>query len=463
MGAIALALIALPAAAQIDPTITGLSAASAPTGGELVDVRQNGQKKAATVAQLTNTVQQRLKRAAARAAALNPEDAPENSDATLTMATSADASLTRIYSGVAGGNALTAMTLTSVSRFSGGRVTLDATNRFVLPVASAAPATNGNVASLLPATPSYQAWGWENEFGTEATRVQIRMAGFTSHAVRVLVDGRYVSKTPLAFAANSSGNYLTIDFGARKPRSIRIEGMQNDQIVSVAVAPTSSIWRMAGPQDRITAFVTGDSYAEGTGATYPGLYAWPKATGRYLGWYDTRQVAVGQTGYLSTGGGTRSTIRQQVASWFTVNSDLTGADVDVVVIAGGYNDYVSTPALVQPEALLTFQTIRAACPNAIIFVMGSHAGARGPDAQTLAIDGAVQSAFAQWADPRSVFVPVASDVSPWTFGTGYVGATNGSGNSDVAIAADGSHPSDLGHMIYTLRLVTALRLAIGRM
>ena len=95
--------------------------------------------------------------------------------------------------------------------------------------------------------------------------------------------------------------------------------------------------------------------------------------------------------------------------------------------------------------------------------MGSHAGARGPDAQTLAIDAAVQAAFAQWADPRSAFIPIASDASPWTFGTGYVGATNGSGNSDVAISADGTHPTDLGHVIYDQRATAGVRAAIGRM
>jgi hypothetical protein len=456
VSAIALALLAAaPAIAQVAP--------SPLNGTEVVRVIQNGSTKSLTVSQINNTVAAKLKRAASRAAASNPEDAPENTEATLAMATTADATLTRVYGGVAGGTALTGTPLTSVSRFTGGRVTLDASSRFVVPVASVGPAINGNVASLLPATPSYSAWGWENEFGTDATRVQIRMAGFTSHAVRVLVDGRYVSKTPLAFAANSSGNYLTIDFAARKPRTIQIQGMQNDQIVTVAVGPTASLWRVAAAQDRIVAFVTGDSYSEGTGATYPGLYAWDKIAGRQLGWGDTRQLAVGQTGFLSNAGGLRSTIRQQVANWFTVNSDLTGADVDVVVVAGGFNDYVSTPALVHPEVLLTLQTIRAACPNAIIFVLGSHSGARGPDAQTLAIDGAIQAGFAAWADPRSAFIANASDLSPWTFGTGYTGATNGSGNSDVTIAADGSHPSDLGHVILEQRFVSAYRAALGRM
>lgn len=464
----ALFLIGQPAKAQFDPTVSMLPPASAPSGGEIVRVSQNGSTKAATISQINNTVQQRLKRAAIRAAAANPEDAPEDATGiTLSMATSADSNLTRIYGTVAGAAPLQNVTIDRVARFTGGRYTLESNNRVVMPVANAGPVSTGNLAFLLPATPGYSAWGWEVETRTEAQKLQVRIAGNTASGVRVVVDGRYVSKTPLAYASNNTQNYLTLEFGTRKSRLIRIEGAGSAQIVNIAVAPTASLARE--PQvDRVVAFAVGDSYSEGTGATIPGLFAFTKAWGRHLGWTDVRQVAVGSTGFYSNSGGNRKTIRQQVADWFVVNSDIAPTDVDVVTVAGGYNDFnfygsAINPAQYVAEVTAALQTIRAACPNAIILVFGSHAGARGPDAQTLAVDAAIQTAFAQWGDARSAFIPIASDASPWTFGTGNEASTKGDGNADVLIAPDGSHPNNLGHNVYDARGTAAIRAVIARM
>lgn len=53
-GAFALALLASPSTAQVrvDPAVSGLPGAVAPANGDIVDIRQGGQRKAATVAQL---------------------------------------------------------------------------------------------------------------------------------------------------------------------------------------------------------------------------------------------------------------------------------------------------------------------------------------------------------------------------------------------------------------------------
>lgn len=142
-----------------------------------------------------------------------------------------------------------------------------------------------------------------------------------------------------------------------------------------------------------------------------------------------------------------------------VNADINMSDVDIVCVAGGFNDYAQANVLtlLQTEVFATIQTIRAMCPNAMVVIFGSHAGARGPDTQTLAVEALIQAGFAQARDSRSYYIPLAADASPWTFGTGYVGATNNTGNSDVAIAADGSHPNDLGHAIYGVRAASSVK------
>jgi len=407
--------------------------------------------------------QQRIKRAATRAAAFNQEDADIAQNVSLTMDSSADATLTRIYSSVAGANPLLNRTLFQVTRMTGGRPTFteDGTNRIVFPSASIAPSTSGaNLSSNLLSTPSYNAWGWEVETVTDAAKVQFRLAGNTVSGIRVTVDGRYVSKAALNYANTNSQNYPTLIFPDRRPRVIRLEGAGGSgQLVSLAVAPTANCARSEGPLDRVLALCTGDSYSEGIGASIPGLFAWTKALGRRMGWSDTRIVAVGQTGYLSNSSGNRKPIRRQIADWPVVNADINMSDVDVVCVAGGFNDYsqANVLTLLQAEVVATIQAIRAMCPNAMIVIFGSHAGARGPDAQTLNVEALVQAGFAQAGDERSYYVPLAADASPWTFGTGYVGTPNNSGNSDVAIAADGSHPSDLGHSIYSVRAAIALR------
>ena len=404
----------------------------------------------------------RLKRAATRAAAYNPEDFPaDTTDITLTMETAADAALTRIYTAVSGGTALTSVTLDKVFRFTGGRYTVEpvsGSNRVAFPVASVAPALGG-LQNNLPATPSYQAWGWELETVTDAPKLQLRIAGNAVRGVRVRVDGKYVSKAALAYAATSSSNFLTLVFATRKLRTIVIEGTGNDLIQHAAVAPTAALSPGTGATDRVLAIVTGDSYSEGTGATYPGLFGYPKVLGRLLGWSDVRTTAVGSTGYLSTSNGTRKKVRDQIADWPVVNSDISMSDVDVVVLAAGYNDYAQANVLtlLQDEVAATIRTARNMCPNAIIFVLGSHSGARGPDAQTLAVEALIQQAFQQVGDSRSYYVPNASNVTPFTFGTGYVGATNASGDSDFKISADGTHPNDLGHQSIAQRLAAVIR------
>ncbi len=142
-----------------------------------------------------------------------------------------------------------------------------------------------------------------------------------------------------------------------------------------------------------------------------------------------------------------------------VNVDINMSDVDIVCVAGGFNDYAQANVLtlLQAEVVATIQAIRAMCLNAMIVVFGSHVGARGPDTQTLNVEALIQAGFAQAGDQRAYYVPLAADASPWTFGTGYVGATNNSGNSDVAIAADRIHPSDLGHSIYGVRATNGVR------
>lgn len=439
---LALTTISTSAPAQIDPIARGLSVKAS---------------KDQSVRERIN----RLKRAARQAAAANPESSSTATGVTMTVASSADASLTNIYP--AGPNAGLFVT-------SGGRTTSaggsDNHQYLYFPVASLYPASNGNMSGALTTAPDYSAWGWSAAFATDSDKVEIRLGSCTTCQFRIQVDGHYVTK-----AGTSGINYVAyveLDFaGVRQPRTIKVEASDVESLRGVAVRPTSNIWRPAEDPERIVVLATGDSYSEGQGASSPGLFGWPQVLGRLMGWSDVRQVAVGGTGYLNPATAlNRSKISAQISRWFTVNNDLSPQDVDVVLIAAGYNDYPSisgvtyTPTQIADEALSDWRLIRARMPQAMVVVMGPHAGVRGPDTRTIDIENALYARFRQWHDSNSLFIPLnGTDAgsSSWVFGTGRVGATNGSGNSDMLISADGVHPSDAGHLIYARRAAAAIR------
>lgn len=433
--------------AQADPVARGLSARG------LADARLRSQTD-------------RLKRAAQRAVVANPEQADVASGVTMTVSATADATLTRSY--VAGLNAPLFAT-------SGGRPTPlggAGNNQYLFfPVASVAPASNGNLMGAMPATPDYSAWGWSAAFDTDSDRVELRLNSCATCLFRVQVDGRYISK-----AGTAGINYVAnvvLDFaGARKPRTITVEASDTSALRGVSVRATSNIWRPAQDVDRVVALATGDSYSEGQGASSPGLFAWPQVLGRLLGWADVRQVAVGGTGYLNPGTAQgRSKLSAQIARWMIVNSDLKPGDVDVITVAAGFNDYGAisgvtyTPDQIAVAALADWRAIRALLPRATIIVFGPHAGTRGGDARTLDMEAAFQTRFTQWNDANALFVPVNSTAAgntPWIFGTGKSGTANGSGNSDFTIAADGVHPTDAGHMLYARRAAAVIRADLMR-
>ena len=406
----------------------------------------------------------KLKRALARASAFNPEDADIATGVTLAVSSTSDAALTKLY---------TVASHSSLMRFSGGKPTLNgSTSQMGFPVSSTAPELAGNLGTAFGGTGELQAWGWEASIKTDADKVQIAVNGYTNplYAFRVIVDGRYISKTPTLFTVNGGVNYIVLDFASvRKSRVIQLQAAAQVTLREIRVGPTSSIRHPGEPADAIVLLGAGDSYNEGQGATNL-VRAFLKTFGRKIGATDVRQVAVGGTGYINPG--PRSKSLDQIPRWLAVNSDLSAANIDIISLFTSYNDYLAisgttyTPVQIAAEARLNWQAIRTLCPNALISIGGTHAGSRGPDTRTLDIETAIRAEFSSWQDPFSFFVPISLSVdgnTPWIFGNGKVGATNGSGNSDLAISADGVHTSDFGHDLYSDNDVSAYRTGLNRL
>lgn len=383
-------------------------------------------------------LRQRIRRLAAEAQLLNPQDGPVASGVTMTTPASADAALTvnrrPVVSGVVQADA-------ALFRYTGGTPTpFPSQSYYLFPVSNIAPSVSGNLSGYLPATPSRSAWSWQVMWETDADLFEIDFLPAGNANFRVIVDGAYVSKTGTAPNADSGLQRSRLDFsGVRKARRITFCGRGSMAFQGVRIGPTANLWKPSSV-DSLTVAVTGDSYSEGIGLASRFLpdAAWCNVMGRLLGWDDIRQVAVGSTGYLANSGGVRSKIRDQIPNW--------GFTPDIIVCAAGYNDHTTfTPAAIAAEALLAWQAMRAAAPIAPMFILGPWAGQRNNDATTLAIEAALQSTFTSWAEANAYFIPQCSVAAPYVFGTGRVGATASNGNSDLYTSNDGVHPPDAGH------------------
>lgn len=398
----------------------------------------------------------KLLRAAASAAASNVEINALASGVTQTVGTVLDAALTV--------NFATLASLSRIRTYGGIPAANTSSNRAFYPVASSFPETAGNLSgTLLSGRNDYQAWAWGAGIRTDSHKVAFQMFGFTSRNFRVIVDDgsgpRYVNATGAAYSANNAINYVTIDFaGVYKTRDIYIEGDRNCGLYGVWILPTCDL-AQPSPRERITALVTGDSYSESQGASWPWA-GWAPTVGKLLGWTDVRQVAVGSTGYIEDGS-TRQPVIQQIPRWLQINSDLQPSDVDVIVCASGYNDWTrvnggtNTAADVGNAAAATLSAIRGSFPSSLILVPGPWGGAKGPGSVIQAIESAVSAAVGALSDRMTKFIPVSTATAPWIFGTGRVGATNSTGNSDRVISSDGTHPGDFGHRVIADRFTEA--------
>lgn len=396
----------------------------------------------------------RLKNAFNRALVSNPEiNAVMASPPTLTAASSDTSGLTKFY---------TANQFASMLTITGGSFYYSSSNNRGAVANQNVAGDAGNInfvaAPQVPTVPAgTSAVGpWYLKFMTDAPVFQIRGAATAaSNPIRFIVDGQYIDRVGNDLNTN---NYLKFDFtsvGGRKPRLIEIEGQYAINWFSIQIDSLSRVWKPT-PIDTIRAAITGDSHTEGisgiAGASWSGCSA---ISSRLLGIWDMYIASLGGTGYLKTGtSGLRKTIRFQLDDWCGIGK------YDLVMFAGGYNDLAFTTAAVSAEALACWRKARQLQPAALIIVFGIWGAAKGPDATTIAMENALAAQFAVWADPFSIFIPVSTAFEPWEFGTGFQGATNGTGNSDNYVFTDGIHCNTAGQQHRAYRMATAVRSAV---
>lgn len=294
------------------------------------------------------------------------------------------------------------------------------------------------------------------KFMTDAIKVQIAGAALAAgNLCRFIVDGQYIDLTGNDFSTNI---YYQITFATKKPRTIEFEVQDNFSFFQVAIDPLSRIWKPR-PIDTIRAVITGDSHTEGLSGIPNAAWSGCSAImSRLLGIWDMWIASIGGTGYVKTGTtGLRPPILGQMPYW------VNNGKFDMVIFAGGYNDLGFANSAITTAALACWKLARASQPRALIVVFGIWGAARGPDVTLTGTEAAIAAQFAAWADPYSVFIPVSTASEPWEFGTGFQGATNGTGNSDNYVFTDGIHDNTAGQQHRAWRMADAIRQAVFAM
>ncbi|TCR07284.1 lysophospholipase L1-like esterase [Neorhizobium sp. JUb45] len=409
----------------------------------------------------------KLLRAFRKAEDNNPYQLPEMATPpTVAVSATTDAALAASIP-LATANALTAAAA-KVAWYGGVPAVI--ANTFVgMPVVSNLPA-NGNLASLANANVSadLSMYNHAAEIMTDADTVEFSIYCRTDRKVMFQVDGQYVSKAGhVGVTASNSYNFFKLTFTSKRPRRIRIlmsnmsEAASSPTMLSaVRLSALSAFWK----PDQSGVLRLGcytDSYGMGGGTQTnwdtPNA-AFTTLAGELLGMRDVRQLSQFGTGYIATGSG-RSKLLAQIPRSISQQGPW-----DLILVAHGYNDAAQAPATVQAEALAALRLIREGAPNVPIVVVGPWGGRTGPSAAVVGVENAISSAVTALADPLCRFAPNSTAAQPFLFGTGYQGATNASGNSDVYIGTDGTHFTPIvGHEYGAYRVATAVRDAVEAM
>ncbi|MGW7327497.1 SGNH/GDSL hydrolase family protein [Streptomyces sp. NPDC054840] len=296
------------------------------------------------------------------------------------------------------------------------------------------------------------------EFGTDASAFQLRFNWQTGGSYRISVDGRKMTDLMQSLGGTTPGSthLMTVNLGVSQPRVIRLD-FSVAPFGGIYLPPGASMWKPPTPAKRF--MVLGDSIPGGSSMnTGGGSGTWFARAARPLGYSDAWNEALGTTGYITAGStatlGTRAPI------------DVIPNAPDTLIISAGYNDNGGSQPSISSAAASLYSAIKTGLPATTIYVLGCWSPSGSPAASITNTDTTLRTAAAAASLPfispitGSIYNSAGTLVAthgPWITGTGRVGATTGSGNADVYIGTDATHPTDAGHKYLADRIVAAIQ------
>jgi lysophospholipase L1-like esterase len=266
------------------------------------------------------------------------------------------------------------------------------------------------------------------DFVSDAPTFEVLQKGLgASTRMRVVVDGRLANTAPLQLPADGAIYPISVRFAGRATRKVRLL-IDNPAFAGIRVSEADLVDRPSATT-RLRAMFLGDSITEGT-AGQDAVTSYAPRTAELLGWKDAWISGVGATGYLAAPA-PKLTLRQRYSS------DVKAYAPAVLVVAAGVNDVGYTDDAIQTEAALLFDQIQADLPTTLVFVAG-------PWATSARARPGINTALKNAMGTRSNFIWVPNVDDAWISGTGNVSAPNGTGNADLYISADVTHPTAAG-------------------
>lgn len=201
---------------------------------------------------------------------------------------------------------------------------------------------------------------WSAEFTLDSANgvFEVIYKGDLAGGVTVVVDGEYVSTARPTFrAASSDGSTYVAPISGLGTGRRHIRLLFEPATVFHGIIVGSADGVRAAPRRSRRMVVIGDSFTEPTTSDSGGVwrYGWVQYLGDALG-LDPWSCGSGGTGYLNPSTGGKVKFRDRLA-------DVVAAAPDVVLWAGGINDYASyTAADIGTEAAACYAALKAALP-----------------------------------------------------------------------------------------------------
>lgn len=258
----------------------------------------------------------------------------------------------------------------------------------------------------------------------------------------IWVNGRPYASNPLIPSVTtglSPYGFTKLAFPTDDTRLIEIRSTGG--LVYLYVKKPYRIWKPS-PDPNPTMTVTGDSYVQpalmndgAAGSPSVGTYErgmWQQMP-KLLGITGLVTDGVGGTGYLSPGGSNRPYTQAARKDW------VVNCNPKVHVgHGGGANDFYNGFTLPNILAAATdyWTEMLERLPDARMIYMEGYSPPSHPfNTNYIALREGLQAAL---PEDRMYYIDIATTRPPIS-GTGYVTATNGSGNSDNIIGSDGAH------------------------